>query len=126
MNFQNKENAIMEKEFSNEYVKYVFSENEKKEIASEMAQKVSEQNQAEDDKKAIMSDLKSRIDRIQAEVNSAATKLNNGYEMRNIKCEVIRDYKRKVIQFMRTDNGEIAREKPMTADDLQMRMEDNI
>jgi len=113
----------MEKEYSNEYVKYVFSEDEKKEIATELAQKVSDLNQAEDEKKAINSDLKSRIDGLQATVNGSATKLNNGYEMRSIKCEVVPDYELKVFRYIRTDTNEIAKERRMSSDDLQMELE---
>lgn len=113
----------MDKEFSNEYIKYTFSANEKAEIAAEMAQKVSELQQAEDSKKAVMSDFKSQIDGIQANVNNAATKLNSGYEMRSIKCEVIPNWDKKVWEYLREDTGTVAREKPMTADDLQMQFD---
>ena len=37
----------MDKEFSNEYIKHIFTEDEKKEIAMEIAQKVSELQSAE-------------------------------------------------------------------------------
>ncbi|OEU62405.1 MAG: hypothetical protein BA867_09650 [Desulfobacterales bacterium S5133MH16] len=114
----------MEKEFTNEYVKYIFSENEKKEIATEMAQKVTELQQAEDDKKAIMSDFKSKIDGIQANVRNAATKLNSGYEMKSIKCEIVPNWAEKVWESLREDNGEVARKKPMTSDDLQMQFQE--
>ena len=113
----------MEKKFENEFIKYTFTENEKKEIAIEMAQKVANLQQAEDDKKAVASDFKSQIDGIQASVNSAATKLNNGYEMRSIKCEVVPNYDKKVWEYLRTDTGEQTKEKPMTANDLQMKLQ---
>lgn len=112
----------MEKKFSNEHVKHVFSENEKKEIAIEMAQKVANLQQAEDDKKAVMSDYKSQIDGIQAGINGAATKLNNGYEVRTIKCEVVPCWEKKVWKYMRVDTGEMVKEKAMTANDLQMKL----
>lgn len=114
----------MDKEFSNEYIKHIFTDDEKKEIAIEMAQKVSELSLAEDDKKAVMSDFKSRIDLLQANVNSAATKLNNGYEMQTVKCEIIPDWDKKVWNYIRVDTGMRAKEKPMTADDLQMKLAD--
>ena len=114
----------MEKEFTNEYVKVIFTETEKREIAQEMAQKVSELQQAEDDKKAIMSDYKSRIDGLQANVNSAATKLNNGYEMRSIKCEIVPNWDNKKWEFWRTDTQEFLRDKPMSSDDLQMKLDE--
>ena len=114
----------MEKDYSNEYCKYILSEDEKREIALTMAQKVSEVNQAEDDKKSVMSDFKSRIDGLSAEVNRSATLLNNGYEMRNIKCEIIPDYTEKVFRFIRVDNGEEAKTRKMTTDDFQMSLVD--
>ena len=114
----------MDKEFSNEYIKHSFTDDKKAEIAIEMAQKVSELSSAEDDKKAVMSDFKSRIDLLQANVNSAATKLNNGYEMQNIKCEIVPDWDKKVWQYFRVDDESLVREKPMTADDLQMKLEE--
>ena len=110
------------KEYSNEYCKYILNDDEKKEIALTMAQKVSELNQAEDDKKSVMSDFKSRIDGLSAEVNRSATLLNNGYEMRNIKCEIIPDYPSRLFRFVRTDNGEEAKTRKMTTDDLQMEL----
>lgn len=112
----------MEKEFSNEFIKHTFSNDEKRDIAMEMAQKVSELQHAEDNKKAIVSDFKSQIDGIQARVNNAATKLTNGYEMRTIKCEVIPNWDKKVLEYMRTDTGEKAKEEAMTSDDLQMKL----
>ena len=112
----------MEKEFSNEFIKHEFTENEKKEIAIEMAQKVTELQQAEANKKAVASDFKSTIDGIQANVSLSATKLNNGYEMRSIKCEVVPNWDKKVWEYWRIDISTIAKTKPMTANDLQMQL----
>ena len=111
-------------EYVNEYCKYVFTESEKKELAIVMAQKVSELAAAEDQKKAIMSDFKSQIDGLQAKVNGNATKLNNGYEMRTIKCRVLADYDLKEFCLIREDNGEVAKRVKMKAEDLQTNMFD--
>ena len=107
-----------------EFVKYVFSEEEKKEISSRMAQKVSELQTSEDDKKAIMSDFKSRIDSIQAEINRSATQINNGYEMRNVDCYIKADYDSKLWISIREDTGEIAKERKMTVEDMQRQFDD--
>ena len=109
-----------EKEYSNEFCKYVLSDDEKKDIALTMAQKVSEVNQAEADKKSVTSDFASRINGLTAEVNRSAILLTNGYEMRNIQCEVLYDFEKKVIRYIRTDNNEEAKTRKMTSDDLQM------
>ena len=111
---------MAEKEFSNEFCKYVFGDDEKKEIASEMAQKVTEMKEFEDGKKAVTSEFNSKIDSAKAQIHSAATKLNNGYEMRTIKCEVEYDFEKRIIRYIRTDNGDVAKTKNMTSDELQM------
>ena len=114
--------AEKEKEFSTQFVKHTFTEEEKKQIAQDMAQKVSELAQLEDQKKAVASQIKSEIDKKQAEVNISATHLNTGYEMRSVKCEVERDYKRRLIRYIRIDNGQIGREVTMTNEDLQKQL----
>jgi len=115
---------MKEGEYTYEYCKYVFNEDEKKDIASEMAQNVSDLAAAEDEKKAIMSDFKSRIDGLQARVNGAATKLNNGYEMKSIKCEVEGDWTNKIWLFRRQDNYEVAKKTEMKSDDLQRKIDE--
>ena len=113
-----------EPKYEHEFIKYVFTEAEIRDIAAEMAQRIVNLQQAEDDKKAIMSDYKSQIDGIQAGINSAATKMTSGYEMRSVKCQVIPNYIRKVWEYVRVDTGELAKEKGMTSNDLQMEFED--
>ena len=113
---------VEDKEYSYESVKHVFDEEERRDIAVEMARKVSELNQAEDDKKAVMSDLKSKIDGLQAQVNGAASKLNSGFEYRQLKCEIDRDYSQRKILYWYEEK--VVKEKPMTVDDLQMKIGD--
>ena len=110
-----------ETKFEKLFLKYTFSDAEKAEIAAEMAEKVTDLSRKEDELKAVKSDFKSQIDGLQANVNGAATKLTNGYEMRNIECRVERDYKKGVIRFIRTDTGEIARTKEMSHEDRQQK-----
>ena len=115
----------MEPKFENEFIKYVFTESEKKDIAAEMAQKIVTLQQTEDDLKAIKSDFKSQIDGVQAGINSAATKLTSGYDMRSIKCQVVPNYLKKVWEYIRVDTGEMVKKKSMTSNDLQMEFDDN-
>jgi hypothetical protein len=113
----------MEKRFENEFVKYTFTDNEKKDIATDMAQKIVTLQQVDDNLKAIKSDFKSQIDGIQAGINLAATKMNNGYEMRSVKCEVVPNWKKKVWEYINVDTGLMVKEKGMTSNDLQMKLE---
>ena len=113
-----------EPKYENEFIKYLFTDEEKKEIAAEMAQKIVNLQQAEDDKKAITSDYKSQIDGIQAGINLTATKLTTGYEMRSTKCQVVPNYPKKVWEYIRVDTGLLVKEKGMTTNDLQMEFEE--
>jgi len=115
---------MAEPKYENEFIKYIFTEEEKREIAGEMAQKIVNLQQAEDDLKAIKSDYKSQIDSIQAGINSAATKMTSGYEMRSMKCQVVPNYEKKIWEYIRVDTGELVKEKRMTSNDLQMEFED--
>lgn len=110
-------------EIKKEYCKYVFDENEKKEIAGDMARQIADKFRVEAEKKAVVSDFKSQIEALESSIGNAATKLNNGYEMRNIDCKVVADYDAKLWKFYRLDTGELVRQRKMTADDLQRTLE---
>jgi hypothetical protein len=110
----------MEKEYTNEFVKYVFSEEERRDFATEMAQKIQEKEQLESDKKSVVDDFKAQISAVEAIIGADARKMNNGYEMRQVKCEKIKDYDNRTITFLRCDTGEIVKTKDMTNEDLQM------
>jgi len=113
-----------EPKYENEFIKHLFTESEKKDIADDMAQKVVTLQQTEDDIKAIKSDYKSQTDGIQAGINSAATKLTAGYEMRSIKCQVLPNYEKKVWEYIQIDTDIMVKTKDMTASDLQMKLEE--
>jgi len=103
-----------------EYVKYKFSEAEKKDISAEMAEKIGEASALEDEKKALTKDFGGRIDIMNNEISISAQELRQGYTMRKVDCMVEEDFKKKRIYHMRCDTGEVVRTKPMRSDDLQM------
>ncbi len=108
-----------DKEYSSEFVKYEFDETEKKEMSVEMARKMSELQLKQDTKKAVMSDFTGQINGLDADLKDIASKLNTGYEYRNVKCEVRKDFETNKVHYMRTDTGEIVRTRKMRAEDSQ-------
>ena len=90
-----------------------------KDYGDRLARKCSEIDEIEDQKKAIMSDLKSRIDSANTEKSSLARKIQNKYEFRDVPCEIRKDYGLKLVQSVRLDTGEVINERTMTADELQ-------
>ncbi len=98
---------MSEYEKTSQYLKYKFAEAELREISKEMAQNVGELNQMEDDKKAVTSDFKAKIDGIQATINNCANKITSGFEMRRQECEIRPDYEGKVWLTIRLDTLDI-------------------
>lgn len=105
-----------------EFLRYHFTEDEKKELAQSMAQNVIRARDLEEEKKAITSQYASQINEATAKANAAAQKLESGFEMRMIDCENIYDYGEKTVTTIRLDIGEVARERAMTNAELQQDM----
>ena len=110
-------------EYCTQWCKYKFNEDEMRKIAETLAHKTQDLEMIEEEKKAVVSAFKERIDRVSAEQRAAARKYKNGYEMRNIECEVQRDYDAGVIRYIRTDTGEVASEVQMTMAERQLTLE---
>ena len=104
--------------------RYEFSVEEKRDIASELANGIADLQRMEDNKKSIMSQIKSEMDSKQSKINLSAEHLRSGFEMRDIECEVVYAYVDDVVRWIRTDNGEVAHERKMRPDERQMKLED--
>jgi len=111
-------------EYSNEWCKYEFTTEEKRDIAETLAIKTKDLEKAEDEKKSVMSAFKEKIDKISLDVKSSARKYTDGYEMRDIECVVERDFVSGEVRYIRTDNGVVARTSKMTMAERQMKIED--
>lgn len=90
----------------NEYLKYQFSEKELKDLAMKMAQATIKANDAEEKKKAVMAGFKDEIEQQQLVSKRASRDINNGYEMRDIKCVKKIDYENGIVTITRLDTGE--------------------
>lgn len=102
------------------YLKYQFNEKEHGELAMTMAEKSQELKQIEQNAKAAASQFKSEKEGAQGELDSAARKYKDGYEMRDIECEEVADFENGVVRLFRTDNGEMAQERRMSNEERQM------
>ena len=109
----------MEAEKTKEYLKCELTEEEIKELGAGLARKYSEITDLEDQKKALASDFKSQIDSATALASTMARKIQNGYEFRNVDCEIRKDYIDTTVRLIRLDTGEIVKERPMEPNELQ-------
>ena len=104
--------------------KYVFTDEEMREIAGKLAAATQELEDLENEKKAVASSYKERIDHAQLKARRESRRYRDGYEIRNIECRVLRNYDDGTINYVRTDNGESVLIRPMTAAEKQMRIQD--
>lgn len=102
-------------------LRHTFTPVETIEIAKKMAEASRELNQAEDEKKAVTSQLKAKVDAISARVSEYAGKINSGFEYRN--TPVLVKYntpKTGQKQMTRLDTKELVGTEDMSMGEMQM------
>lgn len=106
----------------NIFVRYEYTDQEKLAIGQKFAQANSQITTLKANLKAITSDYKSKIQGHEAEVGASTEQINSGFEMREMKCNVLhnRDARPPFKAYYRADNGEFVRKDPMTHSDLSM------
>jgi hypothetical protein len=100
-------------------LKCVLTEEELKKISEQMANAVLERDEALDGLKSVQAQFKARITGAEAQISLCASKIQNGYEYRNVECAIERDYLLGEIRYFRKDTGEKADSRSMTADERQ-------
>ena len=106
-------------ETSKEWAKYIFSQEEKRDLANSMADLTLEVENLEGQKKTTATQFKSQIDRISADIKEAAQGIRSGYTMRYVDCQVTRDMEGKRVDFIRIDTGELIMSRDMRPEELQ-------
>jgi hypothetical protein len=101
-------------------LRHTFTIPEIVEIAKKLAEASRELNQAEEDKKAVTSQLKAKCDGIQSRLTEHAGKVNSGFEYRN--TQVLVQYhtpKTGVKRLTRLDTHEVIGEEEMSQAEMQ-------
>lgn len=105
-----------------EFLRYHFTEDEKKELAQTIAQNVIKARELGERQKSVGSQYASDIKAATATANSAAQRIESGFEMRSIDCEEHYIYGENVVRMIRLDTGEEIKERTMTNAELQQEM----
>ena len=108
-------------EIRREFIRHTFSEEEKQKIAGRLARQVSSLNGTEDEKKAVMSEYKSKVDMLKAEINMSAQHLTNGYTHQNqeVLVRIIGDD----VEFLDTKTNKVLKTRPLTSEERQMELD---
>lgn len=106
-----------------ESVKYTFTPGEMVKIAKEQAQHMNELSSLEEQFENIKAAQKSKVTKIEAEVSDCTRKITSGYEMRMVKCLVLKFRPDKDHALViRTDNGRVLRKRRLEDDEKQLKI----
>ena len=106
-----------------EYLKCLFTREEKEVFSDELARKIGELREKEGRKKEIMKSLDSEAAAMERQISELARKVKDGYEHRDVLCERTYDYAEGKKYTTRMDTGEIFKEVMLTAEELQIPMQ---
>lgn len=106
-----------------EFLEYKFTDGEIKEFSQELARCTSEKINIENEKAAVMSQYKAKIDTKAADAERLAGQINTGREYRYIDCEIqMNTPKNGRKTLTRLDTAEIVWEKQMTPEEMQLKL----
>lgn len=108
-----------------EYIKHVFSTEEKEQMAGEMALSLSEKEAAEQKLKEVQKQIKAEIEAHQTKISTLSKHYSNGYAYRHVDCEMVYDFDSKTVDIFRVDTGEKVSSRPIKQNELEMDMFDD-
>lgn len=77
-------------------IRYAFTDDELKEKSKRMAEAANNKTKIQNDLKTVKSEYKAKIDAEDALIANMANQISNGYESRNVECEVEKDFEKGV------------------------------
>lgn len=106
--------------YDNVTLRHTFSEDERRELAIDMAEASVKKESLDEEFKVIKSDYKGQIESEEAKIKMNARKLQNGFEMRSIKCEKEFKHDAREVFWYHPESGEVVKRRTMTQDEMQM------
>lgn len=103
-----------------EAVKFTYGETDIREMGQQLAREQQNAYTLEDRKKEVATEFKAQIDAAYGRVRDITTKLNNGYEMREVEVLVLYDTpKSGMKRVIRVDTNEELRDEAMSLAEMQ-------
>lgn len=109
-------------EIKSMHIKYVFTDDEKKDIASNLAEKTSEKLALEDKKKEVSSQIQGDINAANAAMSRYSKEYNQGYTWKNHDCYEVFDYDDKQVHTHRADTHDLVDTRVMRSSEFQRDM----
>jgi hypothetical protein len=104
-------------------VKYSFSNQETVDIAKEQGRHMQSMQRLEEEFDSVKSAQKTAVMRLEADISDCTRKIMSGYEMRNIRCLLLKARPdNDSLLVVRTDNGRVVSRRKMNADERQIKI----
>jgi len=101
-------------------LRVLLTEGEERQLGKDLARARHLLGASTDAKAEAVSQFKAEIEKMEAEMNRLAALINNGYEYRDVECEVISNYRDGQITVLRVDTGEEVEARAMNEAERQM------
>lgn len=101
--------------------KYEFTMDEKAEIASRLAQKQIELQEADEQRKSILAGVNDKIKRTKLDITRLSRQYRDGYEFRETECNVFYDFEKKEKTYRSKEDGTVIDRRPFGPGDEQRR-----
>lgn len=108
--------------FDEVQLKHNFTDGELAATARDYAARLGALNQLEAEAKSVATGYKARMDSAKAELQSLSVQVNNGFEMRNVKCLVLQERPESHEITIRLDTGRITRRRRLEQTERQMKL----
>jgi hypothetical protein len=111
------------KERDYEFLKYEYNKDEIRELGEALAREAQNVFNLRDQKATDTAKITGQIKAANKRVSELTTKINNGYELKEVECLVIMDTPRQGMkQIRRMDNNEFVRDEAMTFEEMQQNL----
>jgi hypothetical protein len=104
--------------------KVLLTPEEIEEAADTLAAKTLELDDIEVQKKASNAGFKEKAERISGEIRTASRLYRDKFDMRDVECEIVKDYEAGVVQYVRQDTYEIVKRVAMSQAERQMHIDE--
>lgn len=105
-------------------VKCILTKAELEEKARQLAHECQRRGDTEDQKKQVVSEFKAKLDAITATINQLSGHINNGFEYRDVDCEVrMHTPQVNTKTIVRMDTGECVEAQDMTPEEMQEKID---
>ena len=105
------------------YLRHDFTEEEMKEMHSNLAEKTVQLRRKEEEKSTVLKQFGASIEALKNEISSTADKLHTKYEFRMMECVIDYFWDKGVKKAIHTETLDYVNEEPITDDDRQEKLE---